>query len=112
MCRWRPPLRQFSALIRAAEVKLPPQMRTSPSTVPRIPRLIGSFISLYATGEGQTSPQGIHRQIGGATSTLPTLPVFVTIGGIPATVQYAGGAPGEVAGVMQVNAQIPPGVQP
>jgi uncharacterized protein (TIGR03437 family) len=27
-------------------------------------------------------------------------------------VQYAGAAPSEVAGVMQVNVQIPPGVQP
>ena len=36
----------------------------------------------------------------------------VTVGGIPATIQYAGGAPGQVAGLMQVNVQIPSGVQP
>jgi uncharacterized protein (TIGR03437 family) len=36
----------------------------------------------------------------------------VTIGGIPATVQYAGSAPGQVAGLMQMNVQIPKGVQP
>jgi uncharacterized protein (TIGR03437 family) len=40
------------------------------------------------------------------------LPVRVTTGGIPATVQYNRGAPGLVAGVMQVNGQIPDGVQP
>ena len=34
-----------------------------------------------------------------------------TIGGLPAVVQYAGAAPGEVAGLMQVNLQIPSGIQ-
>ena len=35
------------------------------------------------------------------------LPVTATIGGIPATVQYYGTAPGIVYGVMQVNILIP-----
>jgi uncharacterized protein (TIGR03437 family) len=35
-----------------------------------------------------------------------------TVGGIPATIQYAGSAPEQVAGLMQVNVQIPSGVQP
>jgi hypothetical protein len=34
----------------------------------------------------------------------------VTIGGKTATVNFAGGAPGSVAGVIQVNAQIPSGI--
>jgi uncharacterized protein (TIGR03437 family) len=34
------------------------------------------------------------------------------VGGIAANVQYAGGAPGLVAGLLQVNVQIPAGVQP
>ena len=67
------------------------------------PVRIGGFISLYATGEGQT---------GSATPPRPVLPVSVTVGGIPATVQYAGSAPGQVGGLMQVNVQIPSGVQP
>jgi uncharacterized protein (TIGR03437 family) len=42
---------------------------------------------------------------------LPVLqPVTVTIGGKPAVSNYAGGAPGIVQGVMQVNAQIPSGL--
>jgi uncharacterized protein (TIGR03437 family) len=42
---------------------------------------------------------------------LPVLqPVTVTIGGIPANSNYAGGAPYLVQGVMQVNAQIPSGL--
>jgi uncharacterized protein (TIGR03437 family) len=37
----------------------------------------------------------------------PILPVTATVGGLPATVIYAGSAPGFVTGVMQVNVQIP-----
>jgi uncharacterized protein (TIGR03437 family) len=40
------------------------------------------------------------------------LPVRVTVGGEPAEVLYAGGAPGLVAGVLQVNVRIPSGVAP
>jgi len=36
----------------------------------------------------------------------------VTIGGTPAAVQFAGQAPNTVAGVMQINAQVPSGLQP
>jgi uncharacterized protein (TIGR03437 family) len=73
------------------------------------PVRIGAYISLYATGEGQTSPGGMDGKFGGS---VPILPVSVTIGGFPATVQYAGGVPGQVAGLMQVNVQVPAGVQP
>jgi uncharacterized protein (TIGR03437 family) len=76
------------------------------------PAQIGSVISLYATGEGQTSPAGVDGRIAATALPQPLLPVSVTIGAIPATIQYAGGAPGEVAGVMQVNVQIPEDVEP
>jgi uncharacterized protein (TIGR03437 family) len=36
----------------------------------------------------------------------------VTVDGIPAIVQYAGGVQGQVAGLMQINVKIPDGVQP
>ncbi len=73
---------------------------------------IGEYITLYATGEGQTIPAGQDGRLVDSTSIHPVLPVAVTIGGIPALVQYAGGAPGQVAGLMQINVQIPNGVQP
>jgi uncharacterized protein (TIGR03437 family) len=76
------------------------------------PVKIGGFISLYATGEGQTSPGGVDGKVGGSTPVHPVLPVSVTVGGIPATVQYFGSLQGQVAGLMQVNVQIPNGVQP
>ena len=76
------------------------------------PAPMGSVVSLYATGEGQTSPPGMDGQLAGSSLPHPILPVSVTIGGIPAQVDYAGGAPTLVAGVMQVNAHIPSGIQP
>ena len=71
------------------------------------PAASGSTVSLFATGEGQTSPPGVDGQIAAAPLPRPLLPVTATVGGQPAKVQYAGGAPGEVAGLMQVNVQIP-----
>ena len=40
----------------------------------------------------------------------PVLPVTITIGGQNAQILYAGGAPGAVAGLMQINARIPSGI--
>jgi uncharacterized protein (TIGR03437 family) len=67
----------------------------------------GAYISLFATGEGQTSPGGVDGRLAGSTPVRPVLPVSVTVGGMLATVQYVGAAPGQVAGLMQVNVQIP-----
>ena len=53
------------------------------------------FLAAMAIGPMQTQTMSFFRQ-------------FTT----PATVQYAGGAPGQVAGLMHVNVQIPSGVQP
>jgi uncharacterized protein (TIGR03437 family) len=78
---------------------------------PANPVKIAGYISLYATGEGQTTPAGVDGSLS-PTATRPALPVSVTVGGIPAQVQFAGGAPGQVSGLMQLNVQIPNGVQP
>ncbi len=72
----------------------------------------GSVISLYATGEGLTNPTGSDGKLATAPLAKPDQTVRVTIGGVDATVQYAGGAPGLVAGVMQVNVVVPPQVLP
>ena len=79
---------------------------------PSHPAPIGTIIVLYATGEGQTSPPGMDGQVTGTTLPKPVLPVKVLIGNQAADVLYAGEAPGEIAGVMQLNVTIPPGVQP
>ena len=76
------------------------------------PVQIGAYVSLYATGEGQTASAGVDGKLGGSIPTHPLLPVSVTVGGIPATLQYAGGVNNQVAGLIQVNVQIPTGVKP
>jgi uncharacterized protein (TIGR03437 family) len=76
------------------------------------PAARGSVVSIYATGEGQTSPAGVTGSVTGSNPQSPVLPVTVTIGGVAAAVQYAGSAPNEVAGLLQVNAVVPPGVGP
>jgi uncharacterized protein (TIGR03437 family) len=75
------------------------------------PTKTGDIISLYATGEGQTTPGGVDGSAASVPYPKPNLPVTVTVGGQDAPVEYAGGAPGMVAGLMQVNVQIPPGSQ-
>jgi len=74
------------------------------------PAAPGGIVTLFATGEGQTSPSGVDGKPAVVPLPQPLLPVSVTIGGISAEVLYAGAAPGEVAGVMQINAQIPAGL--
>jgi len=75
------------------------------------PAKVGSIVSLYVTGEGQTSPGGQDGKVANsAPYPMPVQAVAVTIGGVSATVTYAGGAPTAVAGLMQVNVQIPAGV--
>jgi uncharacterized protein (TIGR03437 family) len=73
------------------------------------PAAPGSYIAIYATGEGQLVPAGTTGCITGATLPLP-VPVgnvSVTIGGQTASLAYAGEAPDLVCGVMQINAAIP-----
>jgi uncharacterized protein (TIGR03437 family) len=73
------------------------------------PAAQGSVIALYATGGGQTDPPDSTGSTAQGIAQV-TVPVSATIGGKPAPVLYAGHAPGEVAGVMQVNLQVPNGV--
>lgn len=77
----------------------------------RNPAKRGSVATLYATGEGQTSPPGItggvsfYNRI--ADYPAPRLPVRVTVGGEPSEIVYAGEAPHAVTGLLQVNFRVP-----
>ena len=71
----------------------------------------GSVVVVYATGEGQTTPAGSDGRLAEVPFPLPLLPVSLEIGGLAADVLFAGSAPG-FAGLLQVNARIPPGVTP
>jgi uncharacterized protein (TIGR03437 family) len=80
---------------------------------PNNPAAKGSVVQLYLTGEGQTSPQSVTGAI--TTATLPppqvtpgpALPVTVLINRQSAFYKFAGEAPGLVAGMLQLNVQIP-----
>lgn len=74
---------------------------------PANPAAKGSVVVFYATGEGQTDPPGVDGEITKDVLRRPRLPVGVWIEGREAQVLYAGGAPGMVAGVMQVNIRLP-----
>jgi uncharacterized protein (TIGR03437 family) len=74
------------------------------------PAPAGSVLSLYATGEGQTSPAGVDGKLAAVPLPQPLAAVTVTLGGVAAEVRYAGGAPGLIAGVMQVNVVVPGGL--
>lgn len=76
------------------------------------PAARGSKVSIYATGEGQTTPTGADGTIVGRVLPKPVLNVSVEIGGITATVLCAGGGPGIVSGGLVINAQVPAGVTP
>ncbi len=76
------------------------------------PAAPGSLISLYLTGGGQTSPTSTDGSLGSPPLPMLTLPVAVTIGGQQAQVSYAGGAPGQVAGIVELTVEVPSGIQP
>jgi uncharacterized protein (TIGR03437 family) len=71
------------------------------------PAALGSYVSVYATGEGQTRPGGIDGKPGDTPAPAPIATVTATVGGLNAQVQYAGGSPGLVAGLLQVNVLVP-----
>lgn len=64
------------------------------------PATAGEYISLYATGLGNTTPS--------AGLDVAQITPQVTVGGFPATVTFAGRAPGFL-GLDQINIQIPAG---
>jgi len=76
------------------------------------PASAGSVIQLFGTGEGQITPPLADGTQATSTIPAPVLPVSVTIGGQPATVQYKGTAPGGVVGFLQINAVVPAGLPP
>ena len=75
------------------------------------PAKAGAMVVLYATGEGKSSPSVLDGQPATTPLPKPLLRVDVTIDGKTAEIAYAGGAPGLVAGLMQINARIPAGAR-
>jgi uncharacterized protein (TIGR03437 family) len=70
-----------------------------------------TVVLIYATGGGQTSPASVTGSVTPNNGTLYKVPnATATVGGQPAVVEFAGGAPGLVAGVIQLNVHLPKGV--
>ncbi len=66
----------------------------------------GSIVTVYFTGGGTTNPAGVTGAVNGSGIRLLSQPVTATVGGVPASVSYAGAAPGLVDGVLQLNLQL------
>lgn len=73
------------------------------------PAAAGTVISVYGTGFGVLTPPLADGEIDQTLSTT-VMPVTATIGGIAANVTWAGAAPNLIAGVIQVNVQLPAGL--
>jgi uncharacterized protein (TIGR03437 family) len=80
----------------------------------------GSYATMYVTGTGEISqsiPSGVPVATGTSVLNLPTplLPINLTVGGVPALIQFEGMTPGTI-GLIQVNFVVPTtvaaGVQP
>jgi uncharacterized protein (TIGR03437 family) len=75
------------------------------------PAARGSVIQIFATGAGALSPPGVTGEIT-TGQKQPLLPVKVMIGGIDASIIFAGAAPNAVSGLLQVNAVVPQSAAP
>jgi uncharacterized protein (TIGR03437 family) len=74
----------------------------------------GQLVSLYVTGTGAVSPAVATGAAPAASTALsalpdPTAPIAVTVGGVPATVQFQG-VPWGLVGVTQINIFVPTAV--
>jgi uncharacterized protein (TIGR03437 family) len=71
---------------------------------------------VFLTGEGVTTPAGVDGRVAtaqyGKLNVLPrpVASVSAKIDGLDAVVQYAGAAPMNITGLMQVNLLVPDGV--
>jgi uncharacterized protein (TIGR03437 family) len=84
---------------------LNPDGNLNSATNPAAP---GAILTFYATGEGLTTGANITGQPAAPPYPQPAVPVNLSIGGITATLLYAGEAPGLI-GMLQIDAVIPDG---
>jgi uncharacterized protein (TIGR03437 family) len=71
----------------------------------------GSIVQIFATGGGQTNPSSTTGAVAPSMQNLASS-ATVSIGGVNAPVIYAGAAPEEVSGAVQINATVPQSVAP
>ena len=83
--------------------------QNSALVTPDNPASAGDWVTIFATGEGSADPEALDGRIADGLASS-NVPVTVAIGGLPTAVRYAGRVPGNVFGVLEVQAQIPLGV--
>jgi uncharacterized protein (TIGR03437 family) len=71
-----------------------------------------SVIALYCTGGGVTTPASADGAVPPDASFVLAQTPVVSIGGVNASVKYAGAAPFSVAGLTQINVEVPAGLSP
>jgi trimeric autotransporter adhesin len=80
------------------------------------PAAQGSYVTVYFTGGGQTTPPGVTGSVTDTGLKWLTQSISVTVGGVLATVAFDGAAPFLVDGVGQLNIRLanntPSGAQP
>ena len=79
---------------------------------PANPATVGDYVVLFATGAGSTNPGSVDGWVSAPPLPVPIASVTVKIGGIPCHTNFVGAAPGFVAGLLQINAQVPEGITP
>jgi uncharacterized protein (TIGR03437 family) len=69
----------------------------------------GSYVTIYAEGAGLMTPAMADGAVAALALPLPApvLPIGVIIRGEPATVAWAGAAPGYVSGLLQIDVIVP-----
>jgi uncharacterized protein (TIGR03437 family) len=72
------------------------------------PAKLGSIVVLWANATGLMDPLPVDGSVTGTVLAKPVLPVSVTYAGPQCGILYAGAAPSLVAGILQINARLPP----
>jgi len=72
----------------------------------------GSVIAIFLTGGGVTTPASADGSVTAAPPPVLAQVPTVTIGGVNAVVKFAGGAPDAVAGLTQINVEVPAALSP
>lgn len=97
------------ALVPARPGLYPGAWNQSGMNSPTNPARVGEVVTLFATGQGRTIPESRTGAFPRDGYPVPAAATEVSIGGVPATIEFRGQAPG-TAGVMQLNVRVPPGV--
>ena len=73
---------------------------------PAHPASPGSYIIVYFTGGGATTPFGTTGAVAGASLKRLSQTTLVTVADVPATVSYAGTSPAMLEGINQLNLKL------